>query len=216
MERNAGFVISLLALLIASLSIIIRTDTALNGGAASLPSPNLAGDFGYTVPGVSLTLGGSFAFAADRTLYYPIYTVADLEINRMALEVTSGGVAGCLLRAGIYEMTSEFQPGDLINDAGNIDSTVVAVHIINLVALTLPPGPHMLAFTTNETVTLRHDFGSYIYPLKHEGFGVSGFPATLFIAQDNTAGLPDPGVNWDSGLTSTSGLRYPLYIGFVP
>lgn len=81
-------------------------------------------------------------------------------ITELAMEVTTGGAAGAVVRAGIYDSDSNGRPGALLADLGTQVST--GVGIITFPAnLTLPPGLIWIAGVSQVAVcTLRSVVGS--------------------------------------------------------
>lgn len=75
---------------------------------------------------------GTAAITIDQIMAVPFFVGAnDLNVDRMAFRVTAGGAAGSVARVGIYNSTSEsnMRPSSLVVDAGEVDTTVIAVHI---------------------------------------------------------------------------------------
>jgi hypothetical protein len=77
---------------------------------------------------------------SDAVMYaQPIYISRSVVLDRISLEVTSGGGAGSVTRLGIYAADKYGIPYALVLDAGTIDSTQVAVGEINI-SQALSPG----------------------------------------------------------------------------
>jgi hypothetical protein len=69
--------------------------------------------------------GGAAATAMTlNRIYYQRLPVPSggASIDRIAVEVTTGGTAGAVVRLGVYDATTGGRPGSLLLDAGTVDS----------------------------------------------------------------------------------------------
>jgi hypothetical protein len=200
------------------LSVFIRTlldDTSASAALITLGAQTAIADgrpkFGstltYNIPGVDSSSASTLALAQNIIRYMPIVVVTPITLDQLAIEVTSAGSAGTVARLGIYSANTDWQPTNLVVDAGTvaIDSLGVKTAAINTL---LQPGRYLLALNCNGAPTLRTRVGGGRY---------GGFPAALGTAFTGTLQkasafgvFGDPGVAWDATLTS-SGIIYMVF-----
>lgn len=124
----------------------------LDGSAADAITVNCGGDvFRVTGAGIStgqyLTLDGAtdatLALTLNRLYLVPFLVRGPMSVDRIAIEVTTGGSAGSVIRLGIYN-SSNGLPSTVLVDAGTVDGTGIAV-VSATVAVTLQPAQVWLA-----------------------------------------------------------------------
>ena len=85
------------------------------------------------------------AYSTGVMTYIPIIIPAQgATIDRIGVEVTTGGTAGAVVRLGIYEPGADGLPATKLLDAGTIDSTSTGFKEITI-SQALTPGLHWLA-----------------------------------------------------------------------
>ncbi len=85
------------------------------------------------------------AYSTGAMTYIPIIIPAHgATIDRIGVEVTTGGTAGAVVRLGIYEPNAGGLPATKLLDAGTIDSTSTGFKEVTI-SQALTPGLHWLA-----------------------------------------------------------------------
>jgi hypothetical protein len=133
--------------------------TPAAGGGGSLPDPGHihgAGAAWWYVPGNQPMGATTKALNTPYQSYYPWYVDVAYLIDQVAIEVTTAG-AGALVRAGLYNADTNWQPTTLLVDFGTFDASTTGVKIITLgTPLTLAPGRYVAVLHDNVNVTLRN------------------------------------------------------------
>lgn len=85
------------------------------------------------------------AVTLNRVYFVPFLLSNPLTIDQIGFEVTTGGSAGSILRAGVYGAGEDGLPGDLLfADPSTVDGTSIAEKTVNA-SVVLPPGRIYLA-----------------------------------------------------------------------
>lgn len=128
--------------------------TPLNDGLP-IPDGSTPADTAFLgVPGAGFTSTGGGDFVTANDIYYEPYNVSQaITVNQLSFLVTSAGAAGNACRVGIYEADNEFQPTDLVIDAGQvINDTTGWKHVsVNVV---LAAGNYVNAIICNSSPAL--------------------------------------------------------------
>lgn len=85
--------------------------------------------------GVTADSQASISIDTNRLFAMPFFVGGnDLNIDRIAFRVSTGGAAGSVARVGIYDVTSDIDiyPANLIVDGGEQDTTTAAVKIATI------------------------------------------------------------------------------------
>lgn len=152
------------------------------------------------IPGVSPVSVSTQALVADRLYYEPVRVATPITLDQLRIEVTTAAAASTVARLGIYEADTDWQPTDLVLDAGTvaIDSPGVKTASISQA---LSPGRYLFTMHLNGAPSvrvIRGDIG---------GDGVLAAVGTnpLFVSLTLItayATLPSTGLDWD---TATGG-----------
>ena len=171
-----------------------------------------AGVKSYGIPGLRPTGTGTPAQSQDRLNYEPWFLESTATLDRIAVEVTTGGTAGKLLRMGIYNANTSWVPTTLIVDAGTVavDATGIQAATINV---TLPPGRYICAWvlpTGGTAPVLRQIIGTVNSFPTISGTAGNPFQTSQYLGSQGglvAAGLPStataPDVYAAAGTTST-------------
>lgn len=93
-----------------------------------------------TIPGF-----GNSIFGANGDQYFePFYVATTNTFDRIAVTVTTGGAAGCVLRLGIYNDTGNETPGSVLLDAGTVACTGTGTTQITI-SQVLTPGMYWVS-----------------------------------------------------------------------
>lgn len=186
----------------------------LSGVGGTLPTPNLStagGAAGGMLPGVVLTTAGTTtrAWSANVVYYQPFIATQDMAVTALDVTVSTNGGGGSTARVGIYESTSDLQPGALVVDAGDADISantrvVLTFSAVNLVAGNL----YLFAWHPSAAVSTRAPNGSLMTgPVR----GSTGQTVYTLSKSKTKAALATPGTAWDtSALDNTATFFYPV------
>ncbi len=167
--------------------------------------------YGLSLPGVSPQGVGLVAWLSDRIYYAPIYVVTPITIDRMVIEVSSATSAGKKLRAAIYDADVNWQPVAQKVASAEIALDAVAVVTTAITATTLTAGRYLIAWTIQENVSLR----AVRYDSRYSGYiGTFGASAMFYewYVTAAYAALPASGTAWDTVLTTSQGMYYPILL----
>jgi len=92
-------------------------------------------DLYHMAGGITADSQASISIDVDRLMAMPFFVGGnDLNIDRIAFRVSTGGGAGSVARVGIYDVTSDtdIYPANLIVDGGEQDTTSAAVKITTI------------------------------------------------------------------------------------
>lgn len=153
---------------------------------------NNAGAIRYMVPGVELTTMSTNAPGANVTTYSPIYVATAITVDLLAVEVST--LTAGTARLGIYEADTDWQPTDLVIDAGTVDTGSTGVKSI-AVSQVLPAGRYLSTVYCSSGFTLRVAKGGTMFMGMVTALGASPFSAQFTVAGSITS-LPDPGTEW--------------------
>jgi len=108
----------------------------------------------WYIPGNAIVGAALKSLTLNYMWHYPwLIDSAPYVINEVALEVTTAA-AGALIRIGIYKADVNWQPTDLVIDAGTVDASAIGIKIKS-VALTLQPGRYLAVVVSSATVSIR-------------------------------------------------------------
>lgn len=166
---------------------------AASGGA---PAEGRALDATYTagalvVPGIEGTSVATYAMGANSIRYTPWYLATSITLDRLVVEITTAGAAGKVLRLGIYNANTNWQPTSLVLDAGTVAADSLGVKTITI-NQALAAGRYMACAYSDGAPTLRSIKGGSRY------FGLSStLTSTPFLGLPRSfvgsyGVLPDP------------------------
>ena len=162
----------------------------------------------YTVPGVAITglNGTTQAIGANQVNYYPILVQSTITLDQLACEVTSAATAGKLLRLGIYNADSDWQPTTLVVDAGTAaaDSTGVKTFTINQ---QLARGRYVLALVSDGAPVMRGYRGYMPFWGLSSALGANAAVVQAYGSLTFGA-LPSTGAVWATQITAASQFIY--------
>jgi hypothetical protein len=107
-----------------------------------------------SMPGVEALSATTLAITANVMYYAPILVTTSITIDQLQLVVTVAGAAGKLVRMGIYNADTDWQPTSLVLDAGTVLVDTTGVKSISI-SQVLPPGRYITALVSDGTPTLR-------------------------------------------------------------
>jgi hypothetical protein len=92
--------------------------------------------------------------SSGKRSWHPIIIPHDMTLDALSFRVEASGTIGSLTRVGLYDDADGY-PGDLILDAGNSASDVVASIVADITPVVVPAGLYwMVAHTTIASGTL--------------------------------------------------------------
>lgn len=107
---------------------------------------------------------GTLVMTINLLSYAAFYVRRPTTFDRIALEITTIGAAGSIVRLGVYQDNGTYRPGTLLVDAGTIDSTVLGVSELVILQV-LPSGTVWLAAVAQVAVpTCRSRFSNILSP----------------------------------------------------
>lgn len=142
----------------------------LSGGAADVYLAPVADVVSPGMPIVSSTWGrkalfsphwntypsGSMAVAADRLYLMPFKIDSGYDINGFYLDMDTSGAASTKARIGLYRMKSDGQPGTLVCETADIDTSVAATVLSPAVTqVRVAPGWYYIGIVCSGTPTLK-------------------------------------------------------------
>jgi hypothetical protein len=110
------------------------------GSGASLPQLRLRSGLYYPVPQGPVTTTSP---ALNNLRVAPLLVPFTVTLNSIAIEVTTAGAAGAVLRLGILSDDGTGYPGALLLDAGTVDATTTGVKSI-AISQALTPGVYWI------------------------------------------------------------------------
>lgn len=76
---------------------------------------------------------GSSNMPFDKAYFYAIVIAEDMTLDRIGVEITSGGqAANSTVRLGLYEANANYEPGNLILDAGTVSTATAGIKEITI------------------------------------------------------------------------------------
>lgn len=186
------------------------------GGVVALGRPAItAGTVYFSVPGVAWNTQGTGANTSEAIFFYPFYTATEIDVDRIGVEVTTASVSGgATARLGIYESSTDWQPTNLVVDAGTVavDSTGVKTLAITE---TLPAGRYLMAWISDVADAQYREMKGFFPNMGiNPAMGFAPFVVELrdlTAAGEHTA-LSDPGNEWDA---TAAGNGPFIYIPFL-
>lgn len=170
-------------------------------------------------PGFVVTgFDGSDSYDEDTLYYIPIRIERTITVTAMAIDVSASntGSGGSLLRMGIYAADTDFQPTDLILDAGTVAIDTTGRKSITGLTTVLTPGIYLKVHNNNSTggVDLDSLEGGMSIAT---GSATSGQQAAYHHYVSSTFGaLAATGVNWDSDdMGNGESMRHPILMSWT-
>jgi hypothetical protein len=160
----------------------------------------------FSLPGVEMTNVGTAVISAGVVRYAPILVETAITIDQLAIEVTAAGAANTTARLGIYRAGLDWQPTDLVVDAGTVavDSTGVKTAAVDT---TLLPGRYLLAVNSDGTPTLRTARGGSRYTGAIATLGASLVLGALTASQSYAA-FPSSGTAYGVAGATLGAIHY--------
>ena len=163
-----------------------------------------------TIPGVEGISRTTIGVVMDRLYYEPIFVSSSITLDRIMIEVTTAGEAGAQVRLGIYNADKDWQPTELVLDAGTVSVDSTGVKAISI-DQTLPPGRYLLCLVSNMTSELRMVKGGNRYAGYNPSLGDSTFVYTLYCSFVFDS-FPAVGVPWDSVTFFTVPFQHVIFV----
>lgn len=164
------------------------------GAQAAIPEGriSLGGTTHYSIPGIDLIAVTTRTFVASRIYYEPFFVLTPITLDQLALEVTTGGAGGTLLRMALYAADTNWLPtGARIVDSGTVAADGLGVKTASI-NTTLQPGRYLKAVISDGTPVCRALRGGGQFYGIAAAIGASALNAQLIVAGSGNA-LPDPG-----------------------
>lgn len=162
----------------------------------------LSGTGQLMMPGIEGTALATNTLASNVCLYGPWYLAAPLVIDQLVVEVTTAGAAGKLIRLGLYDADTSWQPTTRLADGAVAADGALGTRTL-AVSLTLPAGRYLTAVNTDGVPALRGVRGGNRYMGFGTTIGASGFVAVWSVAQTYGA-FPTPGTAATTNTGSSS------------
>lgn len=143
---------------------------------------------------------------ADVIYYQPMVVRTPITIDGIVIEVTTAASAGKLGRLGLFKADTDWQPTDLVKDAGTVAIDANAVKTASFTAIELQEGRYLLAFNCNESVVLRGLRAFFEGRPVITTIGANPYVYSMSVAV-TFAAFGATGTDWD---TVSSG-AYPFY-----
>lgn len=127
-----------------------------SAGGASSPDPGHvfgAGAAWWYIPGNMILGATTKAVNANFMNYYPWFLDVAWTFDTVAVEVTVLGAG--LMRAGLYNADTKWQPTTLVQDFGTFDVSSTGVKSKTITALPLPAGRYIACLVDNVNTTIR-------------------------------------------------------------
>ena len=168
----------------------------LSGSSADVYLAPIADSFSAGMPIVSGVYGrkavlsshwstypsGTLAVTADRLYIIPLKVDSSYDINGFYIDMNTAGAASTKARIGLYRIKSDGQPGSLIVETADIDTSVTATVLSPSVTQTrIQPGWYYLGFVNSGTPTYQA-YPSSVYgmsPLGIDGSNSSMLPIQM-------------------------------------
>lgn len=152
----------------------------------------LSGTGQLMMPGIEGSSLVTNTLSSNVCLYSPWYLAAPLAIDQLVIEVTTAGAAGKLIRVGLYNAGTDWQPTSRLADGAVAADGALGTRTLS-VSLTLPAGRYLTAVNTDGVPAIRGVRGGAQRYLGYATtIGSSGFIAVWSVAQAYGA-FPDPG-----------------------
>jgi hypothetical protein len=121
-------------------------------------------------PHWSTYASGTLALTADRLYVVPFRVDSAYDINGFHVDMDTAGAASTKARIGLYRLKSDGQPGDLIVETADVDTSVAAAVLSPSVTQTrIYPGWYYVGIVCSGTPTLK------AYPSSAFGRSPAGF-----------------------------------------
>lgn len=173
------------------------------GAQTALPEGRIlySGVTGYNIPGIDFLNVSTTAIATDTLRYGPMFVQTPITIDRIACEVTTAAAAGKLIRMGIYNADTNWQPTSLVLDAGTVAADTLGVKAITI-NQALPVGRYLLVSNTDGAPSLRMLGGGQRF-MSIPALSGAPFNARCHVASA-FATFASTGVVWDTSLNNSS------------
>lgn len=153
------------------------------------------------LPGVSMLSTTIQALVTDRMLYDPFMVFTPTTVDAALCEVTTA--AGTILRMGIYNADTAWQPTSLVQDAGTVDPSTIGVKTAAFTGIVLPPGRYVQVTVANGACSLRTARGTVEYGELTSVLAGNMFLFSYRKSAVGTGALAGTGVAWDTVVTDT-------------
>ncbi len=165
---------------------------ATAAGGSPEGRPAISGTGQLMIPGVDGTALATNTLGPNEVLYGPWYVASPITIDQLLVEVTTAGAAGKLIRLGLYNADTNWQPTSRLADGSVAADGSLGMRSLG-VSLTLPAGRYLTAVNTDGTPGIRGVRGGQRYMGYVTTVGSSGFVSAWKAAQTYGA-FPDPGL----------------------
>lgn len=117
-----------------------------------------SGRWYYGIPIIGST--ATTSMPANRLFVFPFFTPVQSSWDAIGIYVSTAATG--YARMGVYADNGNVYPGNLILDAGEVDTGTTGVKTLSI-TLTLSPGLYWLALLTSAAPVLRGIIGTYLY-----------------------------------------------------
>ena len=162
-----------------------------------------------SIPGVeTYTLVGA-GIAANRLYHEPFYVTTPITIDQMVIDVTVAGAGGTRARLGVYTADKDWQPVNLVLDAGTVPVDAVALQTL-AVTQNFSTGRYLKVLVSDGAPALRHVTGGSRYMGFNPVLGANAYVTQLYRAFAY-ATLPSPPSPWDTIVYASTGFLHKIF-----
>lgn len=165
-------------------------------------------------PGVTFLASGSNVSRSQNFTYYEPFVVdTPLELNEVALEVTTAGAASSVISLALLNADLDWQPSSLLVALGTVSAVGNGVKSITGLTQAVPAGRYLWGYRTNSSsvVSQRQFLGMLPGLGIRSTFGATPNLTNMFVAETYSATWTSP-TDWDS-VTYASGYFHYAILG---
>lgn len=181
--------------------------SSVSGGSAQLYKP-----------GVKIHSVGNRTIVSGTIYYEPFFVFDTIGVTSFMFESTGGTGDATVCRTGIYEIDTDWQPTNLVVDAGTATMTAGGVKTITIASESLVAGRYAAVFGCNGTVDLRLWTGEFQSDISPTGT-INSILAERSLASQAaqiTGGFSDPGSDWTGTTYNNVGSYHYVMLGATP
>lgn len=166
------------------------------------------------VPGVVWNSQFEASPIVNKRTYHPFLINDPIKVCGLVSQVTVGNTGTC--RLGIYAADINWQPQELLVDAGEFKTNKAGVVEKKIDTLLLNPGRYVVSFAVSENVVFKVFKGQLSFGTTFELADSIDFVDSIGIANKGTGPLGNPGDPWDiTSVSSQIGMQYYTMLRLV-